>query len=288
MARQQRTQCYDHTLEPPLPLNEVGNFIYQDLDHPSLQKLRERERLDDVVADATDDFDRLVKLRNWTATQWDFGTPNPYPPWDALDILDWIRSGKTQGWCGIYAIVFSQTVMSMGNPNVRFVELGSRHNPICHFLTEVWHTGQNKWVILDPVQGSGGTYSRGDELLNALDLHKAFVGDDMTGIQFNPPVEQPTSSRSPHSLEEWAPSYYRFRIIWRNNYLIDPPPFWNINNTFDRYYDAIDWYDPRIEQWEDSTCRLFPTCPPHTQMTQRRCDDVSILYAPARDHAGVA
>lgn len=279
-----RTQIYDSTLDPPLPLNVVGPFVYEDPDHPSLKRLREQEHPDDVAGSGST-FERLMRLRNWVATQWDFSTPEPYPPWDAVTILDWIRNRKTGGFCGIYAIVFGQAAISLGLRHMRFVELGHERNPICHFLTEVWHPEQKKWVVLDPVQGIGGTFTRGDEYLSALDLHEARMTGQIEGIQYHPPPEPPRARRHKrYTLEDWLHSYYYVRWVWRQNFLTEPPPYWNINNTFDRYYDCVEWRDSRTTPWEESNAPLFPTCPPHVPLCWRRANDASLIYAtPAED-----
>jgi len=280
LTRQIRSAPYGKGLAPATELNEIGPYIFEDLGHPSLVSLREREHLDDIVAGELNDFDKLVRLRNWVATQWKFGNPEPYPPWDALIILDWIRNGKTGGFCGNYSIVFGQALMSLGWPHVRFVEIGTQENPICHFLVEVWHSQQRKWVILDATGGAGGTFTRNGLYLNALEMHEAWMSNDLNGITYNRPPDYSPSGTHPHDLEAWAACYYYLRVVWRQNFLSDPPPFWNVNNTFDRYHDCVEWYDPRVVQWEDSVVPVLADkdWPQHTRLSQRRCNKANLLY----------
>src|SRR5690349_13373752 len=66
---------------------------YEDPSHPRLKELRERENLDAVVLPGRSEFENILAMKDWVAAQWPHSTPDPYPPWDAITILDWIRGG---------------------------------------------------------------------------------------------------------------------------------------------------------------------------------------------------
>ena len=67
---------------------------FENFDAPELEILREREHLDEVVAGAATPFEVALRLKDWTAAQFPHDFPNPYPPWNALVVLDWIRSPR--------------------------------------------------------------------------------------------------------------------------------------------------------------------------------------------------
>lgn len=250
-------------------------FIYQDPGHPALCRLRERERLDEVVAGAETDLDRALRLKRWVQGQWEFGSPQPYPPWNALEILDWIRSGKTGGFCGQYAMVFLQSWLSLGGQG-RYVELSTRDNPYCHFTTELWLADLGKWAILDATSSDTLRchYVREGVPLSALEIHRAHLSGQEAGVGFVVEGESQGGSERPATPKDLE-IYYRFRVVFRNNQLSDPPPYTDINNTFDRYADCVEWEDEWTVPWPEFPGEArFPV----QRMSARSTRDEADLY----------
>lgn len=156
-----------------------SRFRYQELDDPALSALRTREGLEAIAA--TDDEDLQVwRLREWARQQFPDGDPNPYPPLNALTILDWIRSGKTQGFCGQHAYVFGQALLSLGY-QIRYVELGmnrpgpngDEYFPAVHFSVEYWSPTHKKWIYADPNKNLHMTLN--GKPLSALEIHDLYM-----------------------------------------------------------------------------------------------------------------
>ena len=126
-------------------------FEYERFDEPQLIELRQRYQLDRVVADAQTELEKMIKLRNWVAAQWEYDPPiSYYPAWDAREILQLRR-----GFCVQYAIVYMQCALSLGM-QTRFV-FGWLPNTwvggkwICgHEVNEYWSNEIGRWVTMDP------------------------------------------------------------------------------------------------------------------------------------------
>src|SRR5262245_44688989 len=103
-------------------------FRFQDFKEPLLSELVTREQLRQRINPRGTQFEQIVQIRKWAGAQFRQGVPNPYPPWNALTILDWIRAKKTGGFCAQYSQVLLQTLAAFGF-TARYVELGTRDNP---------------------------------------------------------------------------------------------------------------------------------------------------------------
>jgi transglutaminase-like putative cysteine protease len=126
-------------------------FEYERFDEPQLVALRKLFRLDEVVAGAKTELERMIRLRNWVSAQWKWDPPLPhYPAWDAQEILQLRR-----GICVQYAIVCLQCALSLGM-QTRFVfgyfpNVTAKGEGVCgHEVTEYWSNELGKWVMMDP------------------------------------------------------------------------------------------------------------------------------------------
>lgn len=126
-------------------------FEYEKFDEPALKELREKYKLDEVVAGAKTELEKMIKLRNWVHKQWKYDPPQPpYPAWDAREILR-----RKQGFCVQFAITYMQCALSLGM-QTRFVfgmfpnaRLKGEH--VCgHEVTEFWSNEHGKWMMMDP------------------------------------------------------------------------------------------------------------------------------------------
>jgi transglutaminase-like putative cysteine protease len=143
-------------------------FEYEDPRHPRMVALRRKYNLDAVVAPATSETERLVRLRDWVAHQWQYQPPaKDYPAWDADEILR-----RKIGFCVQYAIVMMQAAVSLGH-QARFV---FGHNPGGtyeggHECCEVWSNEHAKWVFYDVHQNWHYVDPRSQVPMNLLEVH---------------------------------------------------------------------------------------------------------------------
>ena len=131
-------------------------FEYEPLDHPSLKKLRQDFKLDEVANGATNELELLLRLAQWACNCWDW--PNHigeyYPPWDALQILKPFNDGKTTGgFCLQFNLVFLQACESFGFPG-RMISIsqGRCQNKLQgggHEIIELWSNEWKKWIYVD-------------------------------------------------------------------------------------------------------------------------------------------
>jgi len=133
--------------------------VEEDFSHPSLKRLREREKLEDLKKGRSQ-LETIVALRGWARRQWEPGSKFRYPPWDALEILDLARKGN-RGFCAQYGVVFAQAAMSLGL-HARYIDI------VGHFVTEVWSDELGKWIAMDPYVDLH--YERDGTPLNAREL----------------------------------------------------------------------------------------------------------------------
>lgn len=128
-------------------------------------RLREQEQLAALVADAPDEFGRFLKLTVWVRDQCPAGKPDPYPAWNALEILALMRSGRSKAFCGQHSQVLVQCLSALGYP-ARY--LGVRQ----HEQVEVWSNQYAKWIVLDPFFGCYYRRANGGEPLGALEIRR--------------------------------------------------------------------------------------------------------------------
>ncbi len=128
-------------------------FKFDSFDNPKLKELREKYKLDQVIAPGKDEFDKQILLLDWTHHQFKkFGTPSAQPQ-GALAILKCVEEGHTF-FCAHYASTFVSAAASLGWVD-RALSL-RRHKDYPgagapeHTSTEIWSNQYRKWVMLDP------------------------------------------------------------------------------------------------------------------------------------------
>ncbi len=242
---------------------------YEHYDAPRIRQLAAREDLEAVVAGSANEFEAVLKLKEWVAAQFPFGNPDPYPPWDALIILDAIRAGQTGGFCAQYSQVMVQSLAALGVP-ARYVEVGMVDNPYAHFPMEFWSNHFNKWVVMDP--SFNVHYERNAIPLSALELHEALVSGAADGVEV---IEGAYRTALP-SPAEWPlrtkEFYYYLRYQLKADHVWAPA-----EAAFDRWNDMIEWTDSRTVPWESSA---VPSQFPKEPLTARSTTDAAVANAP--------
>jgi hypothetical protein len=107
----------------------------------NLERLRREWKLDEVIAPGTNEFDKLILLRNWVRRQWvcnDAGSG--IRTWNAIEILS--APPNMHGMCVHFATAFAQCALALGF-NARQVILSG------HFVADIWSEQYQKWVLMD-------------------------------------------------------------------------------------------------------------------------------------------
>lgn len=211
---------------------------------PRLEELKQREALEAIVASGESEFAQILALKDWVSSQWPAGYPDPYPPWDAITVLDWIRGGVTGGFCAQYAQVLLQSLAALGL-QARYVEIGSVDNPYAHFLTEVWSNEFNKWVLLDP--DFNLHFERNGVPLSALEIHDALVRSQLSDVDVILGTRRAGHSNPASWPLRTADLYYYLRVHLNANHLAAP-----YEHPFHRYNDMVEWIDEFTVPWEFS------------------------------------
>jgi len=128
-------------------------FKFDSADNPKLRELRERYRLDEVVADGRDEFDRQVLLLDWVHHQFKkFGRPTVEAR-GALEILQGVEEGHPF-FCSQYAHVFVSAAASLGWIDRELALRRHQDQPgqssSEHSTTEIWSNQYRKWIMMDP------------------------------------------------------------------------------------------------------------------------------------------
>jgi hypothetical protein len=131
-------------------------FVHEDF--ANLKELRQRFDLDEVVQNATTEFEAQLMLMRW-AYKVPIGNLNPYA-WNYYDLpqLEKDENGRPlllgdypgrrrQGHCLFCNLTLIAACLAMGYP-ARWVNISTKHT-YGHEVTEVWSNEFDKWIFLD-------------------------------------------------------------------------------------------------------------------------------------------
>jgi hypothetical protein len=150
--------------------------LYEDVKNPHFVEMRQEFAIDEVVAGAKDDYERLRRLAHWVSTRWEHSPNQMASKSDPVTILREAQKGG-RFICREYAIVMAGVAAAYGMP-ARVVNLLPRDvetRSEAHSVAEVWLEGLHKWVLAD---GQYGAIGELDGIpLNAIELRAAFAAD---------------------------------------------------------------------------------------------------------------
>lgn len=230
-------------------------FDYADPHHPRMRHLREKYRLEEVVAPGQTETERFALLRQWVRRQWEGWNDNTYnycPQWDALEILELAPQNLALGMCTHYAAVFTQCAGA----------LGYHARPVIvdhHCLTEIWSDEHGKWILQDPGLLPGHEvafqYEEAGVPINALEMHRLAAAGRMGDLEFVPPAPDPDERLRTMFVQ----LYQRFGMPLRNDHLYRPEPQ-ELEQGMDQYHwDGHLWWtdslDPRYPEYSLQTNR---------------------------------
>src|SRR5687767_1308506 len=169
---------------PYVESDYTRRFKFDSHDNSKLKRLRERYRLDEVVAAGRDEFERQVLLLDWVHERFKrFGRPTSEAR-GALEILDAVDGGHTF-FCAHYADVMVSAAASMGWVDRALALRRPDHigeGSTEHSSTEIWSNQHRKWVMFDP---TFAMYVEKDGVpLNAFELRQEWFYRDGRDLVF--------------------------------------------------------------------------------------------------------
>ncbi len=233
-------------------------FAYEDPNHPKMVALREKYKLDEVIADGKSELEKMVLLRNWVASRWKYKPPaETYPAWDADEII----TGKL-GFCVQYAIVFMQCATSLGY-QTRFVF--GNHYGTGHEVIEYWSNEFEKWVMFDVNGNMHHLDTSTGKPMSMLELHDLVLNEgygDKVATYANRPKGVVTSDAvatcydmqlTPEKPKKPTPDgrfavpmqWLHLRWMARNNFYAQPQPIPIAQGSHWDWADYICWDDAR-------------------------------------------
>ena len=234
------------------------NFAFQDAAEPRLGELRNRYRLDEIVAHCSSEFEQFRVLAFWIRGIWRDGWGKHsfalHTPWDALISLELAPQYKASGMCVIYSNTFVQCALAVG--------LQARGNILDHhFVSEVWSNEYKKWVTFDIAASTDSIRSsfhmKDDLPLNALETHALARAGRKDQVWIVPAGPYPKINGADQKKEnmlgpdQWEP---RFGMPFRNNYLTSWLPGELEHGFIQYHYDGYLWWkDAAIPAYEEYT-----------------------------------
>jgi hypothetical protein len=234
------------------------NFTFQDAAEPRLTILRNRYRLDEVVAHCASEFEKYRTLAFWMRgiwrDAWGKHGVELHTPWDALISLELAPQYKASGMCVIYSNTFVQCALAVG--------LQARGNILDHhFVSEVWSNEYKKWVTFDVAASTDSIrpafHMKDDLPLNALETHTLARAGKKDQVWIVPAGPHPKINGADQKKEnmlgpnEWEP---RFGMPFRNNYLTSWLPGELEHGFIQYHYDGYLWWkDTAIPKYEEYT-----------------------------------
>lgn len=246
------------TCDNPPIVRGYYNFTFQDAAEPRLAVLRNRYRLDEVVAHCSSEFEKFRVLAFWMRGIWrdGWGKHNVelHTPWDALVALELAPQYKASGMCVIYSNTFIQCALAVG--------LQARGNILDHhFVSEVWSNEYKKWVTFDIAASTDSLRSsfhmKDDIPLCALETHTLAREGKKDQVWIVPAGPYPRINGADQKKEnmlgpdQWEP---RFGMPFRNNYLTSWLPGELEHGFIQYHYDGYLWWkDSAIPKYEEYT-----------------------------------
>jgi hypothetical protein len=245
--------------ELPNPIRRVNEVFpaYENLRHPRVQELRRKYRLDAVVAGETDEFRRILLLRQWIKSQIAINDANPAPARDdAFSILDAARADG--GFhCAHFSLVQQAVLNAFGYVTRRLGAGPGLNDPKFwghHGINEVWVNDLCKWVLTD---AKYDLHFEKDGLpLSALEIRDELLADGGVNVQrAYGPDRAPARGKTPG-----RPDTYRW-ISWEvTPYFTDFPNQGSsaLITYEDEYARNHTWYRDNAPHWAYAADYFLP------------------------------
>jgi len=200
------------------PTRERYPFVFATPDEPELCELRERYRLELLVAGSDSDLEKVRCLCTWVHALWQHdGWNRPSAP-DALTILAEAAAGASFR-CVEYSVVTAASAAALGLPSrvleLKTADAETREHGAGHVAAEVFLPDLGRWVLVDSQWGviptHAGTPLSGLELRLALDSGAAVASSCAV------------SEATVHDYLTWIGDYLFYFSVQLDNRSFGPP-----------------------------------------------------------------
>ena len=207
----------------PFVENEYSRlFTWERYESPKLRLLREKYKLDEVVAPGKTEFEKQVLLMTWAKSCFPFGSPPQGKDGlrNALEILDDAAKPGVKFFCVQYSSVFGAAAQALGWPT-RQMAIPQ------HSFPEVWSNQYGKWVMLDPTPCA---YAEKNGVpLNSFEIRHEWFRSDRKALTWVLAKPGKPSERRPAADSDKAPiSVVRYYVLGYvpNADWLDSAPDW--------------------------------------------------------------
>jgi len=211
-----KSRVYDITKIENPDLGWAHLHTFNDSESDRFKTLREKYKLDGVVAKAKNQFEAQLALLSWVHNKWVHDSLSEPAHEDSLTILADVDQGKRYR-CVEYSVVLAEVFQAMGYP-ARIVALKKDGMSYGvgkgHVITEAWNDDLGKWIAYDGQNNA--TWRIANRALSSEEVREVSrTGTpDQIRLSFGPtswiPQETPESERR----ATWQPYFehleYRF------------------------------------------------------------------------------
>jgi transglutaminase-like putative cysteine protease len=131
---------------------EAHEFYFSPHDEPYLQKLRTQYKLDEVVAGAASDYEKVRAISRWVRGRWRHNGRSQPSRSDPISILEEAAQGK-QFRCVEYSIVASGALNALDIRSrllaLKTADVETRKSGAGHVVVEAFLHDLNRWIMID-------------------------------------------------------------------------------------------------------------------------------------------
>lgn len=226
---------------------------HEDLGAPVFDGLVERYGLKRVVEGESDEFRRILLLRNWLHRHIVIDRSRPAAPErDPLGILDRGPGGGRYS-CGHFEAAQNVVMNAMGYVTRSVLSGPGDKDPRLsgsHGSNEVWCNSLRKWVMIDAEYDSH--FEKDGVPLSALEIRESWLDDGAAGVERVQGIERMPVPRG--NTDQWGltPKSYAF-ISWHrqtNRYSVRPEDVSSEEVVYDdEFFRANTWYRGGRKHW---------------------------------------
>lgn len=170
---------------------------YENLANPKFAALREKYQLDTIFHGETDEFKRILLLRNWIRSKVLINDPGPHPGDGSPEsILDYALKGNGYH-CGHYMVV-QNAIMNAYGYITRCLGAGAGGADgvqTHHGINEIWLNSYHKWFLSDAKYNSH--FEKNGIPLSALEIREEYLKNKARDI-----IRVTSPERTPVEFDE--------------------------------------------------------------------------------------